>query len=109
MAFPEGQRSPDGRLIDFKGGSFAMASKTGAVIVPITIANTHAVMPMNALFPVQPGNGKLKVIFHPPIDPADITDTELNDMVRNAIISKLPADQVPILVETQSKEPVATA
>jgi len=52
MAFPEGQRSPNGRLLEFKGGSFSMAGKTGAIIVPITLTNAHAVMPMvNKLLP----------------------------------------------------------
>lgn len=96
MAFPEGQRSPDGRLIKFKGGSFAMAAKSGATIVPITIANTHAVMPMNALFPVQSGAGKLQIHVHEPINPEGKTDEELNTLVRNAIISKLPWDQRPL-------------
>ena len=40
MAFPEGKRSSDGRLAEFKGGIFSMAVKAGVPIVPISISNT---------------------------------------------------------------------
>jgi len=106
MAFPEGQRSPNGRLLEFKGGSFSMAGKTGAIIVPITLTNAHSVMPMNAIFPVQTGAGKLRVILHPPIDPAGKSDEELTSLVRNAIISKLPSEQVPLSEFSEEKEAI---
>uniref|UniRef100_A0A7S1G1K2 Phospholipid/glycerol acyltransferase domain-containing protein n=1 Tax=Corethron hystrix TaxID=216773 RepID=A0A7S1G1K2_9STRA len=53
MAFPEGTRSDDGHLQDFKGGIFSMAVKVGVPVVPVTITHAHAVMPSNALFPFQ--------------------------------------------------------
>ena len=96
MAFPEGQRSPDGRLIDFKGGVFSMAVKTGVPIVPLSISHTHAVMPPNALFPVQSGRGKLHVHVHSPIESAGRTDAELADLVRQAFLSELPLDHLPL-------------
>lgn len=96
MAFPEGQRSPDGRLLEFKGGAFAMAMKSKIPIIPITISNAHAIMPANALFPVQHGMGKLGVHVHPAIDPEGKTDVEIEALVRTAIISKLPMDQRPL-------------
>lgn len=96
MAFPEGMRSRDGRLMEFKGGIFAMAMKTGVPIVPISVANTHAVMPSNALFPVQSGAGKLHIHVHPPIETEGRTDVELVELVREALLSKLPEDQHPL-------------
>ena len=43
MAFPEGTRSRDGRLAKkFKGGVFAMATKTGVPIVPISLVGTFS-------------------------------------------------------------------
>jgi 1-acyl-sn-glycerol-3-phosphate acyltransferase len=95
MAFPEGQRSPDGRLMDFKGGIFAMATKAKVPIVPISLSHTHAVMPANSFFPVQPGNGKLRVHIHKPIDPAGKTEDELVALVREALLSEMPEDQHP--------------
>jgi 1-acyl-sn-glycerol-3-phosphate acyltransferase len=104
MAFPEGRRSDDGHLLDFKGGPFAIAIKTGVPIVPITLAHTHAVMPSNSLFPVQPGAGKLHVHVHPPISVEGRTDKELEEEVRSAFMSTLPKCQYP--VEQRKDEPV---
>jgi 1-acyl-sn-glycerol-3-phosphate acyltransferase len=96
MAFPEGQRSKDGHLMDFKGGLFAMATKTGVPIVPITLAHTHAIMPSNSLFPVQSGAGKLHVHIHDPIDSEGKTDAELAELVRASFLSTLPLEQHPL-------------
>ena len=100
MAFPEGQRSKDGHLMDFKGGLFLMAAKTKVPIVPITLSHTHAVMPSNALFPFQAGAGKLHV--HDPIDAEGKTEDELAQLVRESFTSTLPLYQQPL-------EPVLSA
>jgi 1-acyl-sn-glycerol-3-phosphate acyltransferase len=96
MAFPEGKRSEDGRLMEFKGGLFSMAVKCNVPIIPISISNTHAVMPSYSLFPVQHGAGKLSVHIHSPIHVEGKTDAELSELVREAIISKIPIDQRPV-------------
>ena len=98
MAFPEGQRSPDGRLIDFKGGIFSMAVKSKVPIVPISLSNTYAVMPGNSLFPVQPGAGKLHIHVHESIDTEGLSEAEIADKVRAALLSKMPECQHPIPV-----------
>ena len=41
--FPEGTRSSGTELLEFKGGSFKIAEKSGCLIVPIAIANTDDV------------------------------------------------------------------
>ena len=96
MAFPEGQRSRDGHLMEFKGGLFAMASKTKAPIIPITISHTHSVMPSNSFFPVQPGGGKLHIHVHDPIDSVGRSEEELADQVRAAFVQTLPLEQPPL-------------
>lgn len=115
MAFPEGQRSPDGRLMDFKGGIFSMAMKAKVPIVPISLSHTHAIMPSYSLFPVQPGKGKLHVHVHEAIDPEGKTDAELAELVRAALLSEMPADQHPLpkvvvaeeITDEQTLSPVA--
>lgn len=96
MAFPEGKRSQDGRLMDFKGGLFSMATKAGVPIIPITICHAHAVMPSVSLFPVQPGRGKLHLHVHSAIDSEGKTEAELQSLVRAAFLSQLPEDQLPL-------------
>jgi len=96
MAFPEGMRSKDGRLMEFKGGLFSMAAKTKVPIVPITISHAHAVMPGNSLFPVQSGAGKIHVHIHEPIATTDgKSEAELAALVKEAFLSTLPFEQHP--------------
>jgi len=45
MMFPEGTRSPDGRLRAFKPGAFTLAQRTGAPILPIVIEGTASALP----------------------------------------------------------------
>lgn len=95
MAFPEGRRSDDGRLLEFKGGLFAIAAKTQIPIIPITISHAHAVMPANSLFPVQPGGGKLHVHVHPAIEVEGKTEKQLEQQVKECFCSTLPKYQHP--------------
>jgi 1-acyl-sn-glycerol-3-phosphate acyltransferase len=107
MAFPEGQRSPDGHLMDFKGGLFLAAVKTKVPIVPITLHHTHAVMPGNSYFPVQSGAGKLHVHIHHAIETDGKTEKELAASVRAAFLKSLPLEQQPLQPIPSSKELVA--
>jgi 1-acyl-sn-glycerol-3-phosphate acyltransferase len=97
MAFPEGKRSPDGRLMEFKGGIFSMAVKAKVPIVPLSIANAHAVMPSVGFLPVQSGRrGELRVFVHDPIDVEGKSEDEISREVREALLRELPADQHPL-------------
>lgn len=107
MAFPEGKRSDDGRLADFKGGIFSMAVKTGAPIVPISVANTHAVMPANALFPVQAGGDMLRVHVHEAIETEGLTEEEIGAKVRESLLSMLPPDQQPLPPREEVEKEIA--
>ena len=97
MAFPEGARSPDGRLMPFKGGIFSMAVKAKVPIVPLSISNTHAVMPSEGFLPVQSGQGKLRVYVHDPISVEGKSEEEISNEVREALLSRLPPDQHPLV------------
>ena len=43
--FPEGTRSPDGRLLPFKRGGFWLAVQTQTPVVPVTIDGSGALLP----------------------------------------------------------------
>jgi 1-acyl-sn-glycerol-3-phosphate acyltransferase len=45
MIFPEGTRSPDGRLRAFKPGAFVLAKTTGRPILPIVVDGTASALP----------------------------------------------------------------
>ncbi len=49
--FPEGTRSPDGRLQSAKPGIGLIAAKSQAAVVPCRIFNSHLVLPKNSIFP----------------------------------------------------------
>jgi len=86
--YVEGKRSFDGKLLPFKKGPFYLAMECGVPVIPITIVGTHYAMP-KARFSIRPG--RVKVVFHPPIDPKDFGNREcLMEKVRAAIESGLP-------------------
>jgi 1-acyl-sn-glycerol-3-phosphate acyltransferase len=88
--YVEGHRSFDGKLLPFKKGPFYLAMECGVPVVPVTIAGSHYVMPKRR-FGIKPG--RVTVIFHPPIEPADFGSREcLMEKVRRAIDSGLPAE-----------------
>ena len=89
--FPEGTRSPDGRLMPFKKGPFHLAAETGFSIVPITILGTYEMMPKGSSI-IKSGTATL--VFHPPIDPKQYESREeLVQAVRDAINSALPPER----------------
>jgi 1-acyl-sn-glycerol-3-phosphate acyltransferase len=62
--FPEGTRTPDGRLQDFKPGMFKIALKAGVPIVPVTIRGAFALLPKTTL---APRPGRVEVFIGEPI------------------------------------------
>jgi len=95
LIFAEGTRSRDGRLGEFKRGSFLLAIESGAPVVPITIVGTGRILPRGA-FAVRPGIAR--IIFHPPVNASEYspaTRKDLADRVRSAIAGALPPEQQP--------------
>jgi long-chain acyl-CoA synthetase len=59
LIFPEGTRSPDGRLQPFKAGIGLLARELGLPVVPIYLAGLYAVLPKGRCWP-RPGPVELK-------------------------------------------------
>ncbi|MBC8316811.1 MAG: 1-acyl-sn-glycerol-3-phosphate acyltransferase [Desulfobulbaceae bacterium] len=70
VIFPEGTRSRDGRLYDFKTGGMVLAIKSGVPVVPVAICGTFEVLPKGSLF-AKPGRVTIRV--GKPIDTSDYT------------------------------------
>lgn len=96
LIYPEGTRSPDGRLQEFKKGAVVMAIKAGVPIVPIVCSGAHRVMKKGSL---KIRGGEIVVEFLPAIDASQYTFEErdaLNERVRRQMAAALPPDQRPI-------------
>ncbi|CUP00510.1 1-acyl-sn-glycerol-3-phosphate acyltransferase [Clostridium disporicum] len=86
--FPEGTRSKDGNIGEFKKGSLKLATKAKAPIVPIAIDRAYTSFEKDKKF--KPS--KIKVTFGNAISTAELTKEEektLNEDVRNIIKSYL--------------------
>ncbi len=88
LVFPEGTRSPDGKLLPFKNGPFHLAMEAGVPVVPVTMVGSHEAWPKGSMS-LHPG--EVVVHFHAPIDPRQFAHKEdLLAAVRAAIHSALP-------------------
>jgi 1-acyl-sn-glycerol-3-phosphate acyltransferase len=67
IVFPEGTRSPDGRVQPFKKGPFALAMEAGVPVVPVAVSGSAAATP-KGLVAVWPG--PIRVAVGEPVDPA---------------------------------------
>jgi 1-acyl-sn-glycerol-3-phosphate acyltransferase len=63
--FPEGTRSLDGQIHDFKKGIFILAEEACEKIVPVTIKGSFNIMPKNSLR-INPG--RVSVTFSAPLE-----------------------------------------
>jgi 1-acyl-sn-glycerol-3-phosphate acyltransferase len=60
ILFPEGTRSPDGRLQPFKKGAFVLAIETGVPLVPLGIRGSREIMPKGS-FRIRAGEITIQV------------------------------------------------
>ena len=83
VLFPEGSRSPDGRIQEFKPGVGFLAKETGTPVVPLHIQGAFQVMPRHQRLPVP---GKVRVRIGKPMTPSRDEDTrEFTARVENAV------------------------
>ncbi len=66
--YPEGTRSPDGRLHRGRTGVARLALQAGAPVIPAGLIGTDLVQPKNKRFPRLTGRIKVQVNFGPPLD-----------------------------------------
>lgn len=95
LAFPEGTRSPDGRLQVFKKGLFMMAIRARAMVVPISVSGARKIMPKGK-FAIHPG--RVRITIHDPIPAENYAlnqRQELIEVTRQAILKGLDPDEQP--------------
>lgn len=108
LVYPEGTRSPDGRLQPFKKGAAVMAIKAGVPVVPVACSGAHRIMEKRSMV-MHPG--EILVEFLEPIDARLYTmdrRDELNSLMHWTTANGLPDDQKPAGFEareqTQNRE-----
>jgi len=65
VVFPEGTRSRDGRLREFKKGAFVLAIRTAMPVVPVVCRGTRRLMPRGSRLTVVPG--PVEILIEEPI------------------------------------------
>lgn len=96
LIYPEGTRSPDGRLGEFKKGTSVMAIKAGVPLVPVACSGAHRIMKKRSL-KIYPG--EVLVEFLSPIDSTQYTLEQrdaLNQRLHDELAAGLPPDQRPL-------------
>ncbi len=101
--FPEGTRSPDGVLREFKKGGFVLAAKSHQPIVPISISGSYRILPKSSWM-IHPG--EIRIVLGEPILP-ESTDAKSRDIllqrVREAIRSNLTPEEAGAETEVNSE------
>lgn len=90
MMFPEGTRSADGRLREFKHGAFTLAKRAHADLLPIVVEGTGAALPKKGF--VLQGTHDIRIRVLDPIPYESIEDTPvevLTDDVRDVLAAAL--------------------
>lgn len=90
VVFPEGSRTPDGKMHAFRRGAFALAMEFGLPVVPVTIDGAYSVMPRQAMLPRY---GTITLTIHQPIYPDGEGRHDLAQLMersRASIASALP-------------------
>jgi 1-acyl-sn-glycerol-3-phosphate acyltransferase len=105
--FPEGTRSPDGRLYRGRTGAVRLARQAGVPIVPFGVTGTGAVQPVGARLPRL---GPL-VRYHigRPLNVAEGTPREATDALMERIRALCGQEYVPRYAPIQSRRSVSAS
>ncbi|MCL1875777.1 MAG: 1-acyl-sn-glycerol-3-phosphate acyltransferase [Synergistaceae bacterium] len=89
ILFPEGSRSPDGKLKPLEGGTALISLKTGVPIIPAYISGSFEAMPAGAAW-VKPK--KIRIVFgkalYPP-DAGEKSSKEARDVLTQTLTNAL--------------------
>ena len=96
MMFPEGTRSPDGRMRDFKPGAFELALETGSALLPIVIEGTARALPKRGFVLRGRHPIRVRVLEEIPAESfAGADPAELAGQIRSQIARELGEPETP--------------
>lgn len=88
MIFPEGTRSEDGELLEFRDGPFKIAKDCQVPLVPIVIDGTAGILPKGSM--LLNFRGKIHVKVLPAVNAADFANVkQMRDHVRALMMAEL--------------------
>jgi 1-acyl-sn-glycerol-3-phosphate acyltransferase len=88
--FPEGTRSPDGRVLPFNEGPFHLAIREQVPILPLVVEGSGAALPRNSFIFGKAQDIHLRILEPVPIDGWNIKQVPaLRDAVRQKIVDEL--------------------
>ena len=82
IIFPEGTRTRDGKVHEFKAGAFKIATKAKVEVLPVAIVGAYEMFPKNSL---KLKSGDIKLVIHPPISTEGMGTQELATITRDLI------------------------
>jgi 1-acyl-sn-glycerol-3-phosphate acyltransferase len=90
LFFPEGTRSPDGAMRQFKNGAFELSMQHGVPLIPVAVHGTSRALPKHGMVLRDHIDAHVDVLA--PLDPADFGSVaELRDAARQQIADALAA------------------
>ncbi|MFP5213686.1 MAG: lysophospholipid acyltransferase family protein, partial [Acidobacteriota bacterium] len=79
VIFPEGTRSPDGQLQEFKKGGFILAIKSQQPILPISISGSYRIFPKTGGWIINPG--VMHITIGRPVPTAGLTMKDREELI----------------------------
>ncbi|OQX65787.1 MAG: hypothetical protein B5M55_02845 [Desulfococcus sp. 4484_242] len=107
LIFPEGTRSPDGRLQEFKRGGFNLAVKSGCDIVPIGIRDSFRIAPKGSL---RIRKGSIGLSIGRPVSLSGLGKRDiprLMQQVRSEMLRQMGSEPSEPTVLTEQTQPAA--
>lgn len=77
IIFPEGTRTPDGRVQKFKSGALLIAAKAGVPVIPLAISGSYRIQPKGSL---KINQGRLKLTILPALETAALTTKDIEKL-----------------------------
>ena len=96
MLFPEGSRTNDGQVNEFKAGSGMIAERSKAVVIPVYIDGSFAAWPRGKIFFRK---SPIKVYFGKPVDLTSTLGIK-NNRERHHLVTEIIRDRVLSLKNT---------
>jgi long-chain acyl-CoA synthetase len=84
--FPEGGRSRDGRIKEFKKGIGIIAKELNIPVVPVAIRGTYEMLPVGGIFPKP---AKIDVSFGKPVHPGSMDYDEIVKKLYEEVVKLL--------------------